>query len=480
MEYLAWLGQGQARHHGLVNTALLAPLLTPWLDGSPTYAALATGLRSLALDGRLPVGERVPSERELAVVLHVSRATVTAAYDVLRSEGYLRSDRGAGSRISLPSAAPARPDVEPGRSSDLIDLSVAALPAPAALLDAVRTAAAALPSLLAGHGLHALGLPLLRERIAAHLSARGLSTRPDQILVTNGALHAWNLVLSGCARPGERVLVEQPTYPAVLDAVLARHLRPIALPVTSTGWSAFSFAGRTPSVAHVTPDGQNPTGLLATVTQRRRLLRELASTLVVVDETFADLVLDGDAPPSMASLGKGVLSVGSMSKSFWAGLRVGWVRGEPEMLIRLAQARASTDLATPVLEQLIAAVLLDEPQHVLAERRDLLRRGREALAVTMRRELPDWTFDLPAAGMVLWVRLPRPGATQLAAHALDLGLRISAGPRFTVDGTADRYVRLPFTMPVDQVAKIVSLLGEAWGRRRSGAVATRTPGRWTA
>ena len=120
----------------------LATLVGPWLGSGPAYVGLAAGVRALALDGRLAVDARVPSERELALALALSRTTVSAAYNILRTEGYLRSDRGAGSSVSLPIASPVRPDAEPGEPrGDVLDLTVAALPAPAILVDAVAEAA---------------------------------------------------------------------------------------------------------------------------------------------------------------------------------------------------------------------------------------------------------------------------------------------------------------------------------------------------
>ncbi len=455
----------------------LVDLLRPWLGTGPAYTALAAGVRGLALDGRLAVGARVPSERDLAVALGVSRTTVSAAYDTLRDEGFLTSARGAGSRVALP-AGPARPDAEAGDVPDGLDLTVAALPAPGLLVNAVQHAALAVRPLLAGHGLHPLGLPVLREAVARHLSGRGLPTEPGQVLVTAGALHGWELLLRVLTRPGQRVLVEQPTYPAVLDAVAAASLRARALPVSSTGWEAIAPEGAV--LAHVTPDGQNPTGLLAGERQRRQLLRELRGTLVVADETFADLVLEGPAPRPMAACDASVVTVGSMSKAFWAGLRIGWVRAGPDLVARLAQARGGSDLASPVLEQLVAARLLDSAQDVLPERRALLRVSRDALVTALRRELPDWRCEVPTAGMVLWVELPGRSATQLAAHALDLGVRLTPGPRFTVDGTADRFLRLPFTLPAGQVDRVVSVLHEAEQRTAAGRLPVRRPSRWTA
>jgi hypothetical protein len=82
--------------------------------------------------------------------------------------------------------------------------------------------------------------------------------------------------------------------------------------------------------------------------------------------------------------------------------------------------------------------------------------------------------------MVLWVELPAPGATRLAAHALDLALRIAPGPRFTIDGTGDRWLRLPFTLATEQADTVVALLREASARAATGRPPERTPPRWTA
>ena len=447
------------------------------VGAGPAYLALADGIRRLALDGRLPVGARVPSERDLAAALRVSRNTITAAYDVLRAEGYLTSARGGGSRIGLPAGAPIRPDLPADARPGVLDLTVAALPAPPQLLDAVDAAARSLRPLLSGHGLHPFGLPQLREQIAAHLSDRGLPTRPTQVLVTNGALHAWDLLLRVLTKPGDRVLVEQPTYPAVLDAVEGHALRAVPLAVSADGWE---LPAPTARLAHVTPDAQNPTGLVATPRQRDHLLAGLAGQHVVADETFADLVLDGPVPGPMATRSRDVITVGSMSKAFWAGLRVGWVRGEPELLARLARARGASDLAGPVLDQLVAAHLLAAAEQVLPLRREQLRRRRDALCAALGAALPGWRFVRPAGGMVLWVELPEPGATRLAAHALDLGLRVTPGPRFAVDGLGDRFLRLPYTSAVESMPAIVQLLGQAAERTAAGAVTASRVARWTA
>jgi DNA-binding transcriptional MocR family regulator len=389
----------------------------------------------------------------------------------------MRSAHGAGSLVSLPAASVQRPDARPGEPDEVLDLTVAALPAPGQLVEAAVAASAELSSLLAGHGLHPFGLPALRAAVARHLTGRGIPTDAGQVLVTSGVLQGWNLLLRAIGSPGRPVLVEQPTYPAVLDALRAHHLRPFPLPVTAAGWD------RPPTgmaVAHLTPDGQNPTGLVADEAARREVLASLRGVVVAVDETFADLVLDGLAPPPAAVLRHDVVTLGSMNKAFWAGLRIGWIRADPQLLNRLAHERASVDLGSPVLDQLVAVQLLNDAAAVLADRRDHLRRCRAALERAMRARLPEWRWSSPRAGMALWVELPRPSATRLAASALDLGLRITPGPRFTVDGTADRWHRLPFTLAAGQADTVVGLLEQAWERSSLPATRDLRVPRWTA
>lgn len=474
------------------SPARLAALLAPWAHQRPVYCALASGVRALVLDGRLPIGARLPSERALAERAGLSRTTVRAAYDVLRAQGYLRSDHGAGSHITLPASAPASPDAGPGEPAVVTDLTFAALSAPAQLLEAARAASEDLAPLMAGPGLYPFGLPDLRAAVATRLGERGLATEADQVLITGGALAGWNLLLRHLTRPGDRVMVEQPTYPSVLDAVRALHLRPLALAVDQDGWSLPPARGprglsQHAVLAHVTPDGQNPTGLLASAEQRRSLLAALDVEHVVVDETFVDLVFDAALPPPLAAVHDQrspsacrVITVGSMSKAFWAGLRVGWIRADPEMIQALVQTRASVDFTSPVLEQLVATRLLDHAPQILAERRQGLRSSRDALLAALRAHLPTWKVIVPAAGLALWVELPCASATRVVSAALELGLRLTPGPRFTLDGTADRWLRLPFTSPPGQADTIAKTLAAAWQRcaERTDLPAHPIP-RWT-
>jgi DNA-binding transcriptional MocR family regulator len=450
----------------------LARLLGSWRSSGPAYASLARALRLLVLDGRLPLRTRLPGERDLAEALAVSRTTTTAAYAALREEGFLASRQGSGSWTRLPADASVAAEVAP-YAEDVIDLSCAACAAPEGALHAALVAASAeLPRHLPGPGYDAAGLPTLRVAIAAHLTARGLETSPEQVLVTAGALHAFTLLLRVLAGPGDRVVTEHPTYPAALDAVRAVGARPVPVSMRPGGWDLDMFEATlrqaAPRLAYVIPDHQNPTGLTMAPADRERLvaLARASRTPLIVDETIAGLHLDGGTPPApVATLdpdGETAVTIGSMSKTFWAGMRIGWIRATPALVRRLSAARASLDICSPVLEQLVAVELLAGAEDVLVRQRAAARSRRDAFVAALATHLPEWRVTRPAGGLSLWAELDAPRSTALAAIADRYGLRLAAGPRFGVDGAFERFVRLPFSLPEPVLEDAAARLAVAW------------------
>lgn len=469
-----------SRIGGRALAALLPDLRT--LPG-PVYAALADAVTALVLDGRVATETRLPSERELATALQVSRATVTAAYDALRAEGFLTSRTGSGSYVAVPAAA--RPRHTLARWStgaggaDVVDLSVAALPAPeGALAPAIAAAAEALGAHAGGDGYDPAGLDVLREAVAARFTARGVPTVADQILVTNGALHGLDLLLRLLVGPGDRVLTELPTYPGVLDAARANGARIVPVPMAAAGgWQVDQLEATlrqtAPRLAYLTPDFHNPTGALVGDAERRAVLREArrTGTTVIVDESFVDLGFTAPATP-MAALDGSVVTVGSLSKPVWGGLRIGWLRATPDLVHRLAALRASIDLGGPVLDQLVAAQLFGNLDAIAADRVAELLPRRDALLAALARELPTWRSPVPQGGLSLWVELDAPLSTPLTMLAGQAGVVVVPGSRFGVDGTLERFLRLPYSLPADRLDEAVRRLAGVWrGLDRPGAAA---------
>lgn len=455
-----------------LDVDLLARELGNWRTGSrtgPTYQGLADAIRMLIIDGRLPVGARLPSERALADTLRVSRTTVTSAYAQLRDDGYLNARRGARSTTALPVSPTTPAAVAPAT----VNLAAAALSAPAAaVINAYAEAAPQLTPHLQTAGHELFGVPALRRAIAERYCARGLPTDPEEVMVTTGALHAIGLVLATYTQPGDRVLVEQPTYHGALSAITTAGARPVPVSMTEDGWDldAVHAAVRqlAPRLAYLIPDNHNPTGLTLSSADRKRLAAVIAETRThtVIDETLVDMWLDQPVPaPAAAAMTARrdlVLTIGSTSKSFWGGLRIGWIRAERATLATIATMRPSIDMGTPIVEQLAAATLLASPDEVLPERREILRQRRDLLRTLLRDRLPDWSPSSGHGGMSLWVRLPAPMSSALSAAASRLGLDLPAGPRFGVDGTLERFVRIPYTLPEEQLSEAVDLLVRAW------------------
>ena len=462
----------------------LARDLGSWQEESgrrPAYRALADGIRLLVHDGRVPLGVALPSERELAAVLELSRTTITSSYSVLRDEGYLISRQGSRSTVALPAGA--RPNGlmfrshQPGPSGPVVDLSYAAMAAPAAQVElAYASALQELPNFLPTHGMEPVGIADLRDVIAQRYTARGLPTTAEQIMVTSGAQHALRLLLSVLTSPGERVLVDHPTYPNALEAIRRNGARPVPVPVRPELAGAWDLDGirsaarqTAARMAYLIPDFHNPTGLCMDSSGRAELAKIAHETrmTLVVDETMVDLWLDAPPPAPVASHGRGaakteVVTLGSTAKSLWGGLRVGWIRADAALITQLVGARAAVDLGTPVMDQLAAAYLLADDRSLLEQRREVLREQRAVLLGAVAEHLPDWRPTIGSGGMSVWMRMSAPVSTALAAVAPNFGVLLAAGPRFGVEGAFERFIRVPYARSPEDLIRGVASIAAAY------------------
>lgn len=472
-----------------VSARSLGGLLGPDpLLARPAYRGLAEGVRRLICDGRLLVGTRLPSERTLSSELGLSRTTVGAALDLLRADGFVVTRRGSGSIVALP---PARAGLALSQAGlmptpvpdDVIDLTYAALPAAAGLSSAYERALAALPRHLATAGYSPHGIPEARGAIAEWFTGRGLPTVADQVIVTSGAHAGLSATLRALLDVGDRVLFETPTYPNALVGARRSSLRAVAFPVARTGWDleAMQVALRqgSPRLAYLIPDFQNPTGQLMNAPTREMVARMLrrAGTRAVVDETFVELGLDGPPPAPFATHADTAITIGSAAKTWWGGVRVGWVRSPLADAAAIVEARHSLDLGTSVLEQLLVVELLREGDALLDERRAATRERRDAMVAALHRHVPDWSFDLPPGGLNLWCELPLDRGDELVRAGEEAGVRLARGSQFGIQGGLGRFVRVPFCVAADEADEVGRRLAQAWeaALRRSAPVPSRTP-----
>ena len=230
-----------------------------------------------------------------------------------------------------------------------------------------------------------------------------------------------------------------------------------------------------PAMVYLIPAHHNPTGLVMPAGHRRRVARLAAAhpdTLFVDDMTMAELPLgDHPAPPPLAALAPrqpNLVSVGSLSKLYWGGLRTGWVRAGAALIARIAAAKAAADLGSAAFGQAIVAALLDgEHDDILKWRREWLRARHDALSGALRTHLPEWTWPEPDGGLTLWVRLQGPADSgAFAQAALRHGVAVVPGRLLSASAGAAGYLRLAFTQPPDVLARSAVALARAGGRGR--------------
>ena len=440
----------------------LARELGEWRSSAPAYKALAERIRVLLMDGRLSSGAKLPAERELSQTLDVSRTTVAAAYSKLREDGFLQSVRGSGSTLRLPGRERGEHALHHGLT---LDFTKATAPAYPGIHAAYARALEELPAYLCHDGFDLVGLPDLREAIAQSYCDRGLATSADQIMVTSGAQHALNLVTRTLYSAGERILVEQPTYPHALDTFASVGARVLAFPVRyDGGWdlaeALLQIRRAAPSMAFLMPDFHNPTGMSMSIREREYLAAAATreGTVLVVDETTALLDIDRGPMPPMATFSPNILTLGSLGKIAWGGLRVGWIRGSREILAQLLRNRPAVDLGTPLVEQLVATELIQDMPSLMASRSLDLRRSRDTTVRLLREHLPQWHVRVPDGGLSLWINTETVSSSALALAARAEGLGLVPGPRFGIDGAFERYLRLPFSYSDEQLYDGVQIL----------------------
>jgi DNA-binding transcriptional MocR family regulator len=336
----------------------------------------------------------------------------------------------------------------------------------AAFVDATRKLAAS-PE---GHGCWPAGVPALREAIAARFTAQGLATQPDEVLVTTGAQQAIHLVAQLTLRPGDAVAVEAVTYLGALDVFAAAGARTLALPCNRSGPTALDAVSAA-RLVYVMPSFNNPTGVVTDERSRARLVSAAAERGVVVvdDQAVMETWFGAPMPPMLASLAEParVVTIGSVSKIVWGGLRVGWIRAARSILEPLTRLKGLSDLGSSVPSQLVAAQLVTGLDELRAKRLPEVRRRRDAIVDELRTHLPEWRFDVPDGGLALWVDIGV-DATEFAAVAAGFGVGVLAGVASSADGSHTTHLRLGYGLAPERLVEGVRRLAVAWQARDTG------------
>jgi GntR family transcriptional regulator/MocR family aminotransferase len=470
-------------------------------SGSPLYAQIVTYIRRLIETDVLKPGVKLPATREFALDLGVDRATVVAAYDELVAQGFATAHVGQGTFVAVPAsdAEPWHQDATaleslPGQinwrqyfsraarnNADWRPPDVSAHRTPGETIsfaggmpdsslfpiDAFRQVMHEVlrlegPALLQYNP--ASGYPPLRRYLADYLVRKGLAVTEADILIVNGSQQGLDLVARTLLDPGDRVVVEGPSYPGALQIFRAYQAEVLTVPVGNDGIRRDVLEGvlqrLAPKCIYVMPTFQNPTGATVSLEGRRELLAMAAKAQlpIIEDDFHNELRYDGAPVISLRGLDrKGlVIAVGTFSKILFPGLRVGWIVAPPEVMERLVIAKRVSDFHTSALMQ--AAIyhfcrrrLLD--RHMERMRREY-RRRRDTLIQALGRHCPPhvmWTH--PQGGFSLLLTLPSGVDTQsLLPEAASAGVLYTPGSLFYADGGGHNQLRLSFSeVPVEQI-----------------------------
>jgi DNA-binding transcriptional MocR family regulator len=471
----------------------LRDALDGWRHGTgPLHQRLAAALAAAAARQDVLPGAKLPPERALAAQLGVARTTVSAAYAQLEQGGLVRRRQGRGTHVTGADGAAAGARAAElatalqrnvlfrrlGESpADAIDLLASSAPPGQPVRDAMAAAAGSVnvDELAGGHGYLPLGYPPLRRAIAARLTAQGLATDEEEILVTGGAQQAISLLASCYVTPGAVAVLEDPTFPGPIDAFRTAGARIFTVPVrqsgVDTGLLAATLAQAPVRVAYLMPTFHNPTGCVMPEAGRREIARlcRISGIPVIEDDTLRDLALGREPPLPLAACAHDaqIVSVGSLSKLFWAGLRVGWIRAPRPVVAQLGRLKAVADLGTSLISQAIAVNLLDHADRIRTLRRREVTGRLAVLQDLLDRELPDWSWQRPEGGLTVWARLPDGSSADLAQIARRYGVLIAPGPVMSATGRFGGHVRLPFDHHPETLQQGIGRLARAWQAYRS-------------
>jgi len=322
----------------------------------------------------------------------------------------------------------------------------------------------------------------LRELIVRHTSRYSVAVTPENILITSGSQQALDLLGKILINPGDRILVESPTYLGALQAWAAYGAEYVTVPMDEEGMitDALEEALRSgPKFIYVLPNFQNPTGVTLSL-ERRKTLIELADRYgvpIVEDDPYGQLRYDGEHLPSVVTLDGqyrdcgepsyrgNVIYLSTFSKTLAPGIRLAWVVAPPEVIRKLVQAKQGADLHTATFNQMVAYEVsrggfLDQHVKVI---RQVYRERRDVMLAAMDRFFPagvEWTR--PSGGLFLWGTLPEElDAADVLKAAIERKVAFVPGSPFFPNGGGHNTMRINFSnASPEKIQEGIARLGE--------------------
>ncbi|MDR0284811.1 MAG: PLP-dependent aminotransferase family protein [Propionibacteriaceae bacterium] len=342
----------------------------------------------------------------------------------------------------------------------------------------------------------AQGEDRIREQICEVMSLEAIEAPPDDLVVTCGSQQGLDLVTRTFVDSGDVVLVEAPSYVGALGTFASYQAQVVHVAMDDDGIRPEAFraavaavraAGRQVKFLYTIPNFNNPSGILATVERRRALLEAAKDldVLIVEDNPYGLLSIDVPPQPAIRSLDSDhVVYLGSFSKTFAPGFRVGWVLAPPAVTKKLVLAQESATLCPPVFSQFVISEYLAtwDWQGQIAQFRAMYRERRDAMLRGLDDHMPEGTtWTRPQGGFFVWLTLPEGfDSDQLMGRATSHRVAYVPGTAFYADGLGSRNLRLSFCFPTpERIYEGTRRLGDALAeemelRTTFGLVSPRT------
>ena len=476
-------------------------------NGEPLYAQIKERIAALIEGGALGPSERLPATRDLAQALAVNRNTVVKAYEELEVEGMVRSGVGRGTFVAEHARGAKRPrPAEPEPPADFEGLWSRAAEEQnnkefSELLIGSRQYADVTPlsSCLPdktlfpmrefrncayyalqkyGAGLLDIGptqgfLPFL-EYLPKHLLRHGLEVEPQHLITTAGIQQGISLVARALLNPGDAVVTEEFIFPRAISAFREAGAELVGIPIDKDGMKVDALSQvlpwRKPKLIYANPTFQNPTGTTMSAERRHKLLEisALHKVPILEDHYANDLRLDGPDLLPLAALDRRgwVISVGSLSKVLFHGLRIGWIISPLESVReRLISLKQTADLQTSYLPQgiILEFMLRGYLEKYLKRRLAQSRSRRDSMRKALTEYMPEgaWWYEVEG-GVCYWVNLPPPlRADEVLLEARKQGVVFAPKSLFCVKPCTNDAMRLGFSdLPEEVASKGIRVIGQ--------------------
>lgn len=389
----------------------------------------------------------------------MSRTTVSNSYQTLVDEDLLSPTQGSGTKVRE-NLVRSGPITHGDRLSTYVSSTT-----PLDLSSGVLPTSPILNQVLRGRWIKELriqasndrfkprGLSTLRDAIATYYDDVGTPTSSNELIVTNGSHHSLGILAACLLEPGDTVLVEEPTYRGALDVFNRRGVRVIGVETDNKGIIPHkieeSINKYRPNLVYVIPTAHNVTGVTWSPERRTQVSRIIADKNVPIIDDGSTADLNGTSHPGYIASELPIhlsITIGSLTKLFWSGLRVGWIRGPRNVLDAALETRITNDIAGSVPSQILALHCFPHADRARQLRRVELQESRQLVSGWLRDTFPGWSFDENQSGACLWVNT-NSNAVILATELARKDILLIPGSDFSTANHWENYIRLPLGSP---------------------------------